>query len=251
MDFISSLSADTYSIAGAAAQQGVIARWLQSPTIAYDTWHEFSALLTEAQETYCRCLVVSVMQELDARELPLREAARNFSFTLSHAQAQGPRILMGLTKQEGAWWCAVVAHFVHSRVLRASIVYQRTIERLEDAELGGPAGSAQDELLFCRRISAFLEVLHEEVRHTFSGVAPWSVHTLSSGFVSTLIAENFTFYDDPERTAFTNSQFRDILLALCMGLHPSLGASSPLLPMHDELMLTLCNLVCASARRTR
>lgn len=249
MDFISSLSADSCSIAGAAPEQGVVARVLPSPKVAYDTWQEFSALLMEAQANYCRCLVVSVTKELGARELPMREAARNFAFTLSHAQEQGPRVIMGLTKQEGPCWCAVVAHFVHARVLRASRIYQRTIEQLKDAELGAPAGGAQDELLFCRRLSAFLEVLHEEVQHTFSGVAPWSVHTLSSGFVSALIAENFTFYDDPERTAFTNSQIQDILLALCMGLHPSLGASSPLLPMHDELMLSLCNLVCASGWR--
>lgn len=249
MDFISSLTTDSFSIASPTRDQGVVVRMLSSPKVHYSTWREFSDLLMEVQENYCRCLVVSVMMELEAHEIPLLEAARNFSFTLSHIKKQGPRIIMGLTKQEGAWWCAMVAHFVYSRVQRASVIYQHTIEQLKEVELReeGSTCSAQDDLIFSRRISTLIQILQEEVRHTFSGAMPFSVYTLCSGFVSTLIVDNFTFYNNSELTAFTNSQFEDILLALCMGLHTRLGASSPLLGIHDEIMLSLCKLICASS----
>lgn len=59
----------------------------------------------------------------------------------------------------------------------------------------------------------------DEVRHTFWGAMPFNLYTLCSGFVSTLLVENFTFYNNSELTSFTSSQFEDILLALCMGLH--------------------------------
>ena len=249
MDFVSSLSIDSFSIASAAQDQGVVVRLLSSPKVRYSTWNEFSDLLMDVQENYCRCLVASVMMELEAHEIPLLEAARNFSFTLSHIKKQGPRIIMGLTKQEGAWWCAMVAHFVYSRVQRASVIYQHTIEQLKEVELQdeGSTCSAEDDLVFSRRISTLTQILQEEVRYTFSGAMPFSVYTLCSGFVSTLIVDNFTFYNNSELTAFTNSQFEDILLTLCMGLHTRLGASSPLLGIHDEIMLSLCKLICASS----
>jgi hypothetical protein len=36
------------------------------------------------------------------------------------------------------------------------------------------------------------------VRHTFSGVMYFSIYTLCSGFVSILLVNNFTLYDDRE-----------------------------------------------------
>ena len=53
---------------------------------------------------------------------------------------------------------------------------------------------------------------------------PISIYTLCSGFVSTLLVENFTFYDnhDPHRI-HTDAQFRVLLPSLCMGSHPRLG----------------------------
>jgi len=233
MDFISSLSTDSFSITTATREQGVVVRMLSSPKVNYSTWNEFSDLLMDVQENYCRLL----------------EAARNFAFQLSHIKKEGPKIIMRLTKQEGAWWCAMVAHFVYCRVQRASVIYQHTIEQLNEVELReeGSTCSAQDHLLFSRRLSTLIQILQEEVRHTFSGAMPFSVYTLCSGFVSTLIVDNFTFYNNSELTAFTNSQFEEILLALCMGLHKRLGASSPLLGIHDEIMLNLCTLICASS----
>lgn len=151
---------------------------------------------------------------------------------------------MELTKHEGAWWCAMVAHFVYSRVLRAASIYQHIMEELRNEE---PDGSARNEALASRRILSLIEIMQAEVRHTFSGAMPFSIYTLCSGFVSTLLVDNFTFYDNGELTAFSHSQFEDMLLALCMGLHQRLGLSSPLLGMHDELLRACAR---ASARRS-
>jgi hypothetical protein len=55
-------------------------------------------------------------------------------FRLSHLREQGPRIIMELTKHEGAWWCAMVTHFVCSRILRAVSIYQHIREDLREEE---------------------------------------------------------------------------------------------------------------------
>jgi hypothetical protein len=38
--------------------------------------------------------------------------------------------------------------------------------------------------------------MHQEVRHTFSGDMPFSIYTLCSCFISTLLFKNFTSYED-------------------------------------------------------
>ena len=77
-------------------------------------------------------------------------------------------------------------------------------------------------------------------------VYAFSIYTLCSGFVSTLLVKNFTFYDDKHLTAFTHAQFADILQALCMGLHPRLGERSALLPVTSDLLRLVCASLCAS-----
>jgi hypothetical protein len=74
----------------------------------------------------------------------------------------------------------------------------------------------------------------------------FSIYTLCSGFVSTLLVKNFTFYDDKQLTALTHEQFRDILLTLCMGLHPRLGKLSSLLPVTSDILRLVCARHCAS-----
>ena len=72
--------------------------------------------------------------------------------------------------------------------------------------------------------------LNSDQHHAAGGLAhllrhhmPFSIYTLCSGFVSTLLVKNFTFYADDTLSAFTHWQIADILLTLCMGLHPRLG----------------------------
>ena len=69
----------------------------------------------------------------------------------------------------------------------------------------GARYSARDEALASRRMLTLIGIMQDEVRYIFSGAMPFSVYTLFSGFVSTLLVYNFTFYDDGELTAFMNS----------------------------------------------
>ena len=94
--------------------------------------------------------------------------------------------------------------------------------------------------------SSFIDVMQQEVRHTFSGAMPFSIYTLCSGFVSTLLVKNFTLYDDGDFTAFTHAQFCALLLALCMGLHPCLGQHCPLLALQDDVLQCICAQLPAS-----
>jgi hypothetical protein len=244
MDIISSIAINPCAFGVTQQDQGVVVKRISSPKVDYSTWGEFADLLFSVQENYCLCLVVSLRMDVEAHAAsPLPRATNSLQIKLSHLQEQGPRIIMELTKREGAWWCAMVAHFVCSRVLRAASIYQHIREELRAEE---PDDSARDEALASRRMLSLIEVMKEEVRHTFSGAMPFSIYTLCSGFVSTLLVDNFTFYDNGELTAFTHSQFEDILLTLCMGLHRRLGLKSPWLSMHDELLQSVCSRLRAS-----
>jgi hypothetical protein len=88
--------------------------------------------------------------------------------------------------------------------------------------------------------------MQKEMRHTFSGAVPFSIYSLCSGFVSTLLVKNFTLYDDCDFTAFTHAQFCALLLALCMGLHPRLGQHCPLIALQDDVLRCICAQLPAS-----
>jgi len=247
MDIISSIAIIPYSCGLTQQDQGVVVRKISSPEVNYSTWGEFADLLFSVQDNYCQCLVASLTMDVEAHKASLLPQATNpLQLKLSHLREQGPRLIMELTKHEGAWWCEMVAHFVCSRVLRAASIYQHVREELREAESDD---SARDEALASRRMLTLIEILQDEVRYTFSGAMPFSIYTLCSGFVSALLVDNFTFYDDGELTAFTHSQFEDILLALCMGLHRRLGLKSPWLCMHDELLRSVCSRLRASQLR--
>jgi hypothetical protein len=161
-----------------------------------------------------------------------------FPLELEHLRDNGPMIIQQLTKNQGVFWCQMVAHLVYTRVRRAAAIFNDVVAALNDG----------DDERFCsgQTLQMLLDVMQQEVRHTFSGAMPFSIYTLCSGFVSTLLVKNFTFYDNHELTAFTDTQFRALLLALCMGAHPRLGARSPMLALHDDLLQSICARLSAS-----
>jgi hypothetical protein len=215
-----------------ATREHTLVRRVAPPQVRYENWNEFSHLLFAVQHRYCECLVISVRMDLEKVSLDLGNV-KSFGFQLSHLREQGPSILMQLTKQEGAYWCSMVAHFVCSRVLRAAAIYHNAL-----AHLTGEDGTYREPSVRCKM--HVLEVMQQEVRYTFSTAMPFSIYTLSSGFVSTLMIDNFEFYDDADLTAFTVSEIECLLLTLCMGLHWRLGMNSPLLVMQDELVQSIC-----------
>ena len=216
---------------------------LVTPEVHYETWREFAELVYAVQDRYCACLLTAVNEAL-RREQVSRVLGSFYGFPLEfeHLRTNGPAIILELTKGQGVFWCNMVAHLVYSRVTRAAAIFGEVLAGLEngdDERARGRWARAETE-------AQLLDIMHQEVRHTFSGAMPFSIYTLCSGFVSTLLVKNFTFYDDAELTAFTDSQFRALLLALCMGAHPRLGARSPLLALHGDLLQAVCARLPAS-----
>jgi hypothetical protein len=109
------------------------------------------------------------------------------------------------------------------------------------------------------RTELIIHCMQNEIRHAFAGSLPLSIYTLSSGFISSLLVKNFTFFspmpqfienDDDhyqhlsggcgKYTVFTNTEYQDMLLTLCMGQHQRLGQNSTLLPLTGDILRTLC-----------
>jgi hypothetical protein len=219
---------------------------LVTPAVDYETWREFAELVYAVQDRYCACLEAAVRLAL-RREQVSRVLGSFYDFCgfpleLEHLRTHGPAIILELTKGQGAFWCNMVAHLVYTRATRAAAIFGDVLASLADGDDERARGSWSR----AETVAQLVEIMQQEVRHTFSGAMPFSIYTLCSGFVSTLLVKNFTFYDDRDLTAFTDSQFRALLLALCMGAHPRLGARSPLLALHDDLLQSVCARLPAS-----
>lgn len=221
---------------------------LITPEVEYDTWKEFVDLVYLVQDEFCACLAAAVL--LDAEQgfrhvSPVLGSVHWFPLSITLARVRGPEIIMRLTKQQGLFWCQAVSHFVCSRALRAAAIYddvRSALDLRDDAPGALDASGAPDRL----QTSTLTSIMQQEVRHTFSGAMPFSIYTLCSGFVSTLLVKNFTFYADDSLSAFSHRQFEDMLLTLCMGLHPRLGERSPLLPLDADTLRVVCASLCAS-----
>ena len=208
---------------------------LVTPEVCYDSWREFVDLVYWVQDAFCALVAAAVLEEslVMHKSLLLGNVFSSLP-SLDRLKEQGPAIIMRLTKNEGLFWCKMVSHFVCCRALRAAVIF-------EDVRSCFSEGGLDNE-----NIALMSSVMQQEVRHTFSGAMPFSIFTLCSGFVSTLLVKNFVIYDDQQLTAFTHKQFTDILLALCMGLHPRLGEHSPLLPLTNDVLRLACARLCAS-----
>jgi hypothetical protein len=228
---------------------------LVTPLVEYRNWKEFCDLVYEVQDQFCACLYTALLHDASEgarRVSPVLGRVAFFPLHLALLRAQGPAIIMRLTKQQGLFWCQVVSHFVCSRALRAAAIFDDVRDAIQGPEgwgveeEGGAEEGAALPALDRNRFETLCSIMQQEVRHTFSGAMPFSIYTLCSGFISTLLVKNFTFYDDRCLTAFSHRQFDDMLLTLCMGLHPRLGQRSPLLPLDADLLRLVCAGLCAS-----
>jgi hypothetical protein len=217
---------------------------LVTPEVEYRTWKEFVDLVYDVQDEFCACIAAAVLRDSQARHVSPVRGGEYFPLSLALVRERGPDIMMRLTKQQGLFWCQVVSHFVCSHALRAAAIYDDVRSALggRTEALGGGRPGALDG----GRTEALTSIMQQEVCHTFSGAMPFSIYTLCSGFVSTLLVKNFTFFDDHCLTAFSHRQFEHMLLTLCMGLHPRLGRRSPLLPLDADLLRAVCAGLCAS-----
>ena len=91
--------------------------------------------------------------------------------------------------------------------------------------------------------------MQQEIRHSFAGTIPFSIYTVSSGFIATLLVKNFTFFSDIHFTAFTNAEYQDMILTLCMGMHSRLGQNSILLTLKTDILRAVCAQLCVSEQQ--
>jgi hypothetical protein len=218
---------------------------LVTPAVQYDSWKEFAELVYEVQDEYCACLAAAVEAALEEHKTSVILGRvcvlYGTPIELPLLRLQGPHIIMHLTKENGLFWCQMVAHLVYTRAIRAAVMYNDILAHLAEGD-----DARLDALELGSNTNRLIQVMQQEVRHTFSGALPFSIYTLCSGFVSTLLVKNFTFYNNHDLTAFTDSQFRSLLLTLCMALHPRLGKHSPMHLLQDDLLEHICSLLPAS-----
>jgi hypothetical protein len=228
---------------------------LITPEVQYDSWQEFVHLIYSTQDVFCDLLAKSIHKEFATQhQSPVLGSVFCRTPTLEHMKRLGPGVIMRLTKGKGDYWCSMVSHFVCARALRAAAIFEDVSATIADTisanlEMNCTNNVDIQNLLSWEeheRKSLVINIMQQEVRHTFSGAMPFSIYTLCSGFVSTLLVKNFTFYEDKQLTAFTHEQFRTMLLTLCMGLHPRLGEHSALLVVTNDIMRLVCASLCAS-----
>ena len=216
---------------------------LVTPEVDYNSWKEFVDLVYLVQDVFCNLLEATVLEEFETQHMsPVLGSIYCRMPTLTRMKALGPSVIMRLTNGNGEFWCSMVSHFVCSRALRAAAIFEDVSTSFEDMlRLQDGTGMQEQD-----RLALMINSMQQEIRHTFSGAMPFSIYTLSSGFVSTLLVKNFTFYADKHLTAFTHKQFRKMLLTLCMGLHQRLGERSVLLPVTSDILRLVCSRLCAS-----
>jgi len=162
--------------------------------------------------------------------------------TLESTKQQGPLIMQILTKNTSEFWCEMVSHFVRTRALDAAWTFNDTWNDIWNLEW---EQTHREQL----RTKLMINSIQQEIRHTFAGAIPFSIYTNSSGFISTLLVKNLTFFADMHFTTFTNSEYQDMFLTLCMGLHPRLGQKIIMLALTNDLLRVVCEQICASEQQ--
>lgn len=229
-----------------------------TPNVHYKTWQEFVHIVYFVRDSFCVLVQQDVTEELKTKYLSRVTGRRLYKMpTLATTAIAGAKIIQNLTKNSSenssTLWCEMVSHFLCTRALYAAKIFDTLyfLAAGEDVE----TEAARTELI--------IHCMQNEIRHAFAGSLPLSIYTLSSGFISSLLVKNFTFFspmpqfieDDDgvlsnhyagEYTVFTNTEYQNMLLTLCMGQHPRLGQNSTLLPLTADILRTLCENLAAS-----
>ena len=209
---------------------------MMTPEVHYKTRQEFVDLVYLVRDAFCDLVEKDVTEELQQKHLsPLIGCEFSRMPTLPTTKKQGPVIMQILTKNTSAFWCEMVSHFVCTRVLRAAW----TFDDIWNLQMAGEP----------MRTELMINSIQQEILHTFAGAIPFSIYTIASGFIGTLLFKNFTFFSDMHFTAFTNSEYQNMLLTLCMGMHQRLGKNSILLTLKTDILRAVCAQLCASEQQ--
>jgi hypothetical protein len=229
-----------------------------TPNVHYKTWQEFVDIVYFVRDSFCVLVQQDVTEELKTKYLSRVTGRELYKRpTLATTTIAGAKIIQNLTKNSSenssTLWCEMVSHFLCTRALRAAFMF-------DDLYFLAAGEDVQTE---AARTELIINCMQNEIRQTFAGSLPLSMYTLSSGFISSLLVKNFTFFspmpqfieDDDgvlsnhyagKYTVFTNTEYQDMLLTLCMGQHPRLGQNSTLLPLTADILRTLCENLAAS-----
>jgi hypothetical protein len=82
-----------------------------------------------------------------------------------------------------------------------------------------------------------------------AAVRPERIQPRIRNRIPTLLVKNLTFFADMHFTTFTNSEYQDMFLTLCMGLHPRLGQKIIMLALTNDLLRVVCEQICASEQQ--
>jgi len=222
-----------------------------TPNVHYKTWQEFVDIVYFVRDSFCVLVQQDVTEELKTKYLSRVTGRELYKRpTLATTTIAGAKIIQNLTKNSSenssTLWCEMVSHFLCTRALCAAFMF-------DDLYF---LASGEDVQTEADRTEVIINCMQNEIRETFAGSLSLSIYTLSSGFISSLIVKNFTFFshlpqfieddDDHQPTVFTNTEYQDMLLTLCMGQHLRLGQNSTLLPLTGDILRTLCENLAAS-----
>jgi hypothetical protein len=225
-----------------AGRAALVVNELITPEVDYDSWKQFAELVYKVQDDYCVCVATAVRNASEKYNPSIVLGSVWLLYAvpleLHYLQDHGPSIIMQLTQRQGVFWCKMAAHLVYTRAMRAAAIYNDTLTTLADFD--------DIQIAIGQNLENLVQIMQQEVRHTFSGALPFSIYTLCSGFVATLLVKNFTFYEDRHHTAFTNKQFRALLLTISMGSHQRLGDRSPLLALESDILQFICSFLHSS-----
>ena len=216
-----------------------------TPNVHYKTWQEFVDIVYFVRDSFCVLVQQDVTEELKTKYLSRVTGRELYKRpTLATTTIAGAKIIQNLTKNSSenssTLWCEMVSHFLCTRALCAAFMF-------DDLYF---LASGEDVQTEADRTEVIINCMQNEIRETFAGSLSLSIYTLSSVFISSLIVKNFTFFshlpqfieddDDHQPTVFTNTEYQDMLLTLCMGQHQRLGQNSTLLPLTGDILRTLC-----------
>lgn len=202
---------------------------LLTPEVEYGTWQDFVDLVYQVQDAYCLCVATACRLERAGTRtsMVVGEVTHGTLSELPHLRVNGPLIIAGLTRGQGRLWCQLVSHLLYSCALQAAATYVDVLSELEV--------TVDDESMTNGMVTAMIR----DTRRVFSGAMPMSIYSLGSGFVGALLVKNFTLFGATDFPV-TDKQFRELLLAFCMGSHARLGSRSLLLALQDDLLRCIC-----------
>lgn len=199
--------------------------WNDFVQCVYTSQHAFNALVSEGM------LIEKTLQNTKPHTyslvndgnppLPIFDGQ-----SLQSISRNASSVLKILTHGEEGIFTRLVGKLLYNQCLRVLSTYTDTVYFHSCYRHDGRGGRNDGYLEF--EYEHLCDLMKSTVQYAFSGLMPVSMCFCNCGFVAALMSKNFCIIDCDMKTVMSVSQYRDFLLALCMGLHARLGMASPL-----------------------